>query len=179
MAYVSFLNLRKAIRERLEGVITDARAVTVGRLEDAPHGLPDGETKRRALVTPRFDIPFIRTESHPNGPTIISGVGLVKVFPIIHCFYALPNLVNTADDRDAVVSVAETDGDIIRQALSWRGSLTDTSAAAATGLVSGMLTWIGFEATQESWGEASSDGSGVLRTSHSFEGVVQITQATS
>lgn len=181
MANISYIAIRTAIRERLLGTLTTgARDVTVGRLlGEASHGLDDAERKRRSLSTPRFDISFINSEKHPNGPPITFSVGLVKISIKVLATYSLPAEVLTDLARDQAVSVAETDADIIRQALTWPGCLTSTSASVATGIVSGCLTWLRSEVVREEWGQASTTGSGLLEVEHNFEATVQVTQEQS
>ena len=69
--------------------------------------------------------------------------------------------------NDVLMAAAITDMDVIRQALEYPGNLTQTTAAAATDLVSGMLEHVSSEMGTVL---KIDDGAQKLESKHSFKG---------
>lgn len=180
VAYASFTNIRKAVRERMEAALSSTRDIASGRFDGEYYtNMQDQERRLLSLITPRYDVRIVGASRHESSPTINSTLALMTIELDIICSYALATPAEADDTRDVVRATAEQDADIIRQALTFPNNIDDTSAAAATGLVSGRLEWNGFEVTREEWGEGTDDAMGILETAHHFEGIINIAQAAS
>lgn len=149
---------RTCIREVLEGTIAGVRAITAGALScDIAEGASD-ETILGRLVAHQsaswaaiavaagtdgssglasVKVAFPKSESRTMGPSNVRITGLEVTLTL---FYLLPTSVLGNAGYDAVKSTAELIAATITDAFEWPGKLTTTSAAVATGIVSGVLS---------------------------------------
>lgn len=140
MAYFAADAILTRVREVVEDSAGILRTVTVGRFAgDLSPGLPEQEASRRALVTPRFDVQMRNIDNAKvlntvNRQTLWAVSVRIRV---IRDMYVKHKLYD--DVRDDVVALANQDGDILAQALSYPGNLASTSGGTSTGLVGGKL----------------------------------------
>lgn len=177
MAFIDTLALRTAIREVLQGESGSVRTVTSGRVDGRDYwiGADDSAARARTLVRPKFDIPTIPLEAHPNRFPENCSTRFYLASVTIESEYALPEAILSDEDRDAIRSVAEQDIDIFRQALGWPGNLTQTTGGDPTGLADGFLEWVRTDVVREDWRE----GVQRLVTRHLYRGHVKVDAATS
>ena len=169
MAYIQ----AAALLTRLGEVLTDGlgakRPITGSRFSgDFQEGLADNEIMRRGLAAPRVraDVMVMgRSKSSPpiNGNLIIYDIQVTVTS--VRTITRDEQVDETSNDT--LVAAALVDMDAIRQALEYPGNLTTTAAAAATDLVSGMLSHI-----SSSIGVALEIAGGAqkLESKHTFSG---------
>jgi len=179
MATLATSAITTAIREVIEDGTGSVRTITSGDY------LP-GETSARsvpglshdALIAPRAEVRIVETARHEASPAITGSFQLVALEIEIRLVRSLTTFkLLDHDARQAVYDLAARDGDVLAQALTWPGNLTQTAASAATGLVSGCLRtdW------RSAVGTVEADGSdhGRLVTTHRFTAIAKVALATS
>ena len=169
MAYVAASALITRLREVLEDSRGTLRTVPAARFDgDLPEGLSDDEQMRRGLTAPRIraEIRVMgRSKSSPpiNGNLIIYDIAVTVAS--LRTITRDEQLDETSND--VLMAAALTDMDVIRQALEYPGNLTQTQAAVATDLVSGMLEHVSSEMGAVL---AIDGGAQKLESKHSFKG---------
>jgi hypothetical protein len=160
------------LREVIEDSLGTLRTTPALRFSgDIPEGLTDDEQARRGLTAPRVRVHWGIGARSPSSPPINGNL-------IIYLMTAKITVVRTVsrdeqvddDASDVLAASAMTDMDILRQALEYPGNLTATLAGATTDIVSGMLSWVGWEFTSRR-GSLNS-GAQVLEATHTFTGQV-------
>jgi len=177
MAYIATGNLLVRLREVLEagyGAIRVIPASTYGG--NLPASFSADAEAIRALGVPQVEAEIPEQLRHPSSPPILSNVAyqaITVVVRVVRRLGAVEQLTGSA--RDIVKAAAATDADVIRQTLEYPAQLLTTDAGAATGLVSGMLTWAksttGFATTTD-------DGTAIVRTEHTFTGSLRSVPAS-
>lgn len=177
MAYIGVGNLLIRLREVLEagsGALRVIPAATYGGNLPASFS-PDAEAIR-ALGVPQIEAEVSEGARHPSSPPIFSNVAFQMVnvnVRVVRRLGAVEQLTGSA--RDVVKAAAATDSDVIRQALEYPGQLLTTAAGAATGLVSGLLTWV---KSTTVFATTTDDGTAVVRTDHLFTGSLRSVPAS-
>lgn len=177
MAYVDATAILTAVREALEDAGGTLRTIAATRFDGGLYdGLDVDAQTLRALDTPIAEARLISIDRHPDSPPRMHSMSLLTVnieVDVVRSATLEHKLTDAT--RDTLKGLAAQDSDVIAQALTYPGNLTQTAAAAATNLVSGMLIHEGSSI------EAAFDGATGARitSTHTFRGVVNVTQATS
>lgn len=174
-----------ACRERINGTLTTPapRKIASGMFStDMFEGADDFTAQVRALgmrsagngsgVIPAVTVTASQTEA-PESPSGPSNIAILVLRVVVRAYYDIGVGVELEADFNAIRAQALTDSDLIRQAFLWPGALTQTSAAVATGIVSGILRQSGDARVQRE----SHDTGGLLVTEAEYEGRVVVTQA--
>lgn len=172
MTTIAVNSLMVRLREVLEDGYGSLRTVAAdtygGNLPDALTSMGDSV---RSLGQPQVECLITGIERSPSSPMLLGNAALYKVDVRVRVVRRLSADLSVAEAaRDAVKAAAATDADVIAQVLSKPGNLTATEAAAATGLVSGMLSYRSSSLTVTSVVE---DGSSVIESNHLFQGTIQ------
>jgi hypothetical protein len=176
-------NLLDRLREVLQDARGSLRTIASGTyLGNLPPGLEANEEARRALatLTSGAGVPtesrVVSVKRSSASPPVLGNLALYdievevrQVFP----FVTLTKLDDTT--RDAVQGLAASSADIIAQALSFPGNLLTKQNGASTGLVSGMLAFVG---SDYAWAGTVNPPGGTLTAVHKFKGVVKSAPAT-
>lgn len=175
MANVAYAAIRKRMREILDDGNGLVRTVASSKFDGNYWTGADGWTGQvRALAKPVFAIPTMTTEPAAGRPMQPGSSDIERIAVRVEAEYALPPAASADDDtRDAAVAQAEQDGDIIAQAFGWPGNLTQTEAAAATGIIDGVMSHVQSRPVLEDWDAQR------LVMEHTFRAFVSVTQATS
>lgn len=173
MAVINPTAIRTAIAERLDGTLTNTpRVILPGYLSsDLAPGATDSTVSQRAAVVPSFTIAlsFSRHADRPMGP----GPSWIDAIEVrIRTHYLLGSEALSRVDADVVRSESDQLGYVIRAALEWPGSVAATSAAIATGIVSGCLAHVSSAVVTDSPPQAGQPGGGLYITEHVFTGAV-------
>jgi hypothetical protein len=179
MANLATSAILTAIREVIEDGTGSVRTITSGDYlpgETSARSIPG--LSRDALIAPRAEVRLVETTRSEASPAITGSFQLLALDLEIRLVRSLTTFkLLDHDARQAVHALAALDGDVLAQALTWPGNLTQTAAAAATGLVSGCLRtdW------RSAVGTVEADGSdlGRLITIHRFTAIAQVALATS
>ena len=177
-------NIRLAIREVLQGDTGSIRTMTPGVL--AP-GVWEGQTDQQQKATIldtagglyHFDVRLGPLGHHPATPLSIKGNTRISQLGITIDFWGPLATEAEADQRQTDLAVFENALDDAVQALTYPGNLTQTSSAAATGIVSGCL--VGFDGSSipeidqadEDWGRK------IVHSQLRATAILTISQATS
>jgi len=177
MATADFDAILTAVREVLEDATGTLRtigaAVYQGNLNAS---LSDEEMTLRALNKPLVESRIGAISRNDASPNIFGSLSLLDIEVVVRVVRHLDQAHELDDDiRDDVKALSAADGDVIMQALTFPGNLTQTSGSAATGLVSGMLSYEGSDPPDT---QQEATGS-IITTEHNFSGVVQVTLAVS
>lgn len=179
MATLATSAITTAIREVIEDGTGSVRTITSGDYlpgATAARSIPG--LAHDALIAPRAEVRIVETTRHEASPAITGSFQLVALEIEIRLVRSLTTFkLLDHDARQAVYALAALDGDVLAQALTWPGNLTQTSGATATGLVSGCLRtdW------RSAVGTVEADGSdhGRLVTTHRFTAIAKVALATS
>lgn len=179
MATIAAGAILTRIREVLQDGEGAVRALASGAYAGGLYeSIAENAEAVRALTGPRIGVRFTGLERHPASPPRMGSVQLLALeveVTVARHFGAAEALDDTA--RDALQALAMADGDALQQALGWPGNMTATTGGAATGLVSGCLTYEGSDEGEIRYGQEGQDG--VIRTTHSFSGICRVETATS
>jgi hypothetical protein len=167
-----------AIRDVLENAHGSARTITSGTYLGQMHEALAGRTEAvRALVKPRAEARIVETARHPQALPEPGNVQLVALTIEVRIVRVVAGEVGLKDDlRDEVRGLAAEDGDVLRRALGFPGNLAQTAAAAATGLVSGMLRYQRSAAGPIAATVADGVSGMRIETRHLFTGTARVTQ---
>ena len=160
--------IRQAIREVLEGTTGSVRTVTAGKfLSGVFEGQTDLQQRSRALrktADPenpewvhRFDVRLGRMTNHESTPVAAIGNHRIVSLPVTISVTTHTQARILDDRRDEVLALINSDLDTAVQALTWPGNLTQTFAAVATNIVSGLMLgpegngYPSLEVTEEDW----------------------------
>ena len=176
MAYAGGTTILRAVRQRLTaGLFPNVRQPVPGTYEPGTHEAQSArERSTRAIVVPRVEACIASVERHPAAPPTICDRYLVRMSVEVRLVrhFALLESVRV-EDRERMRGEAATDADVIRQALTWPGSLGVDAGGDPTGLVSRCLVY-----TSSDVGEIESTGdmNGTLTTTHELTGTVLVEQ---
>ena len=167
-----------AIREVLEDDAGTLRTLGTRFFGGLFGDIDDDEASLRAMERPIVEATITGRRRHPSSPSRMGSYKLEEIDVTVRVIRHL-NADHALDDdrRDDVKALAINDGDLIAQALTYPGNLTQTAAAAPTNLCTGCLS-----ETEEGTTVARvklTDTGRLIETEHVFVGVVQATQATS
>lgn len=172
---ISMTNIVTAVEELIEGTIGSVRTISAGDFQaDTYYQGQDDDAKAVAtLVKKSFDV--VPNGQERTDATLSERHSLVIIRVFIRLLVAYrTNAQVVAAQRKAVRNLAHEDAESIRQALSYPGNLTQTSGAAATNLISGLLQKDGpLQVVREDW------DANLYETQHDYIGLVQCTMATS
>lgn len=177
MAVGAFANILTAIREVIEDSTGSVRTAPSNRFRGGLYsGLDRDAGTLRALGAPIVETEIVRRVRSESGCVVNSNVQLRDIEVEVRVIRSI-TLTSKIDDatRDAAKAAALADGDYIDQALTWPGNLTQTSAAGATGLISGMLVYVDSDATVE----ADEETGARIITTHRFTGTTNVATAVS
>ena len=143
--------LTTAIAEILTGSIGATRTVPAGTyLEGVHDGSNEAQMNQRSLVKPRFAIRLENPKrSGAVGPSTADRV-IIEMGVKITFTYLAPQEILTAGRRE-IEATAIDNAETARRALEWPGNLTQTSAATATGLISGCLVYDAGRQARVNW----------------------------
>lgn len=147
--------IRTAIREVLEGSLGSVRTVPAGTVaRGAQQGRSVTSRQAQSLVTPRYDVRIESLSPHPSTPVgAIGSHRLDDATVTIEFAYKLSSTI-LDDQRDELRDQVMDDLDVCWQALARPGNLTQTSAAVATNIISGLLhSPSSIEVLDENWDE--------------------------
>lgn len=172
MSTISTAALQIRLREVIEagfGTTRTIAAATYGG--NLPEEFSAQGDSVRAVAKPQAEALIEAIRRSPSSPSIVSNVALYEVDVRVRVVRRLTaDQQVTAAARDTVKAAAAGDADVLVQALSWPGNLTQTQAGAATGLRSGMLA---YRESQTTVRPAVDDGASVIETNHLFTGLMQ------
>ncbi len=182
MSYASAA-IRTSIKELLQGSIGTTRTVSSGKFRYGVfEGQPLGAQQAKAIntsYTSRFDIKLRQMVDHGATPMSIKSSFSVARFSIEIPIVTTLRSTAQETERDTDLALVASDCDVAIQALCYPGNLTQTSAAVATGIVSGLM--VGPEGTgRPHWESVEEDWENhLLRSRISGSVSVVISQAVS
>lgn len=141
----------RAVEEVCLGTLGTIRTQTDGLLRDAYAAIDDVTLAQRAVVSRRFEIEIVSSDrTGVVGPPSADRAVVAYDLRIAVVVTTLSEV--EADLRRAVRGLCANIADRTRQALLWPGNLTQTTAAVATGLISGCLAKVGpARVTRDDW----------------------------
>jgi len=144
---IEVARIRTAIDELLVGTIGTTRKVTAGTVSQGHERAWEG----LSLIGPRYDLFFGALVNHPSTPlSALANYRVVNLPVTITLYFHFPSAA-TEDNRNTVRANIYSVCDMIIQALGMPNNLRQTSAALATGIVSGMLTNLQTTTPREDW----------------------------
>lgn len=150
MATLNAQAIRTAIRECLTGTLAGTRAPTAGYASDDMFtGADDYVKAMRSIIKPTFDVRIDSIKRQEDTPNEITNLRLYELSITVTTTYKSEDPVLGVTLYEEIKADAETDVDIFMRALGWPGALTQTAAAAETGLVSGLLRNTGSVVTND------------------------------
>ena len=178
----------QAIMTRLREVLEDARGTLrtipatlyTGKL---PPGLDVNEEARRAIpslvagtLVPT-EARITRVARSAASPPVIGNLALYDLAIEVRQVFPVSSREKLDDDyRDTFMGIAAASADIIAQALMYPGNLTTTQSGSATGIVSGMLSFVD---SSYSWLGTVNGAGMTLQVIHKFKGIARSAPATS
>ena len=170
------------MREVLESGAGTLRTIASGLMTDLPPGLTDEEQSRRGLVPLATGAGFpvsariVSVKRSLSSPPVIGNIALYDIEAEVAMVYPIVTKVTlTTSMRDQAFGIAASHADKVAQALGYPGNLTQTTAGASTGLVSGLLSYVG---SSYAWAGDAGKG-GTLTARHRFKGIAQSAPAVS
>ncbi len=178
MANVAAAAIFTAIREVIEDATGSIRTIPAARFNGGLYtGLERGAGTFRALAAPIVETEIVSDTRNEATPPVNCSRAIRDLMIEITVVRQIEGPHKLDDDtRDAAKAAAAVDTDLIRQALTLPGNLTQTAAATATNLISGSLI---FEEPSETEVQLDGETGGRIVTLHRFKGIADITQATS
>lgn len=178
MAYVAAAAIQKCVREVLQSAKGSLRAITAGTyLGEFPEGESDMDGARATVVGARVEAKMLSMKRSPSSPPVIGNLALYEIEWRVRVQRLLDRTSQIDDNvRDAVKALAFQDADVLAQALGFPGNLTTTTAGTATGIVSGLLSYV--DSSSDIRGPVD-DGASIIETDHRFTCVVRSAPATS
>jgi len=179
MANINVAAIITRVREIVDDAAGSLRTIASARFgESFAVEMTSTEQSRKAVSGPKYDVRLVSTERHPSNPPVSGSTMIYTVHVEVTVARHLNVSHATIDaNRDTILSAAIEDADYLCQALTYPGSMTQTSAAVATGLASGCLLFDGSSSEivlNEAGGHAS-----LVRAVHKFHGIAVVITATS
>jgi hypothetical protein len=167
MAYIAAGPIQTRVRQVLEQAAGSLRTISAGSyIGGFPEGDDDMEGARAAVEGARVEARVLSVRRSPASPPIIGNVSLYEMRWRIKVQRLLDRTTQIDDAiRDAVKALAFQDADVLCQALGYPGNLATTTAGTATGIVSGMLSYL--ESSSDVRGPID-DGASIIETDHLF-----------
>lgn len=172
MTTISTAALHVRLREVLEAGFGSVRTITADTYGgNLPEEFSAQGDSVRAVAKPQTEALVEAIRRSPSSPSSMSNVALYEIDVRVRVVRRLTadQQVN-ATARDLVKAAAAGDADVVVQALTWPGNLTQTQAGTATGLRSGMLA---YRESQTVVKPAVDDGASIVETNHLFTGLMQ------
>ncbi len=178
MAYVAAAAIQKRVREVLQSAAGSLRTITAGTyLGEFPEGDSDMDSARATVVGARVEAQVLSVKRSPSSPPVIGNLALYEMEWRVRVQRLLDRTSQIDDTlRDAVKALAFQDADVLAQALGFPGNLSTTTAGTATGIVSGLLSYV--DSSSDIRGPVD-DGASIIETDHRFTCVVRSAPATS
>lgn len=177
MAQLAAAAILTRVREVVEEAAGSVRIITADTYRPGAHeALGEDAASTQALVKPRAEARFTSIEPHGARPAEQGSFTLygLELEVTVTRFIGTEHMI-LDDVRTTLRAVAAEDASRLAQALGWPGNLTQTSAAVATGLVSGMLRYVNSEIGDL---ETVEGQNGRIVTVHTFTGVAQVATPT-
>ncbi len=178
MATIQSAAIFTRIREVIESSAGALRTVPSARfLGDLQEGMDVTEEMRRALEKPRVHVSLVGMARNEASPPLNGNISILDLnfeIRVVRTFTTLEQISDSS--ADALMALTLTDADILRQALEYPGNLTQTAAAAATDIVSGLMRY-----QSSKWRKAGEVNAGAqrLETVHQFSAIAISRPATS
>lgn len=176
--------LEARMREVIEDAAGTLRTITAGRyIGGLAPGLDVNEEARRGLGV-NVDGTKVPTEARvsavrrsPASPPTMGNLALYEIDVEVRSVYPYTSITKLSDDgRSSLSGLAAASADRIAQAFGYPGNLLTTSGGQATGLVSGLLSYVGSSMT---WKGTVNGAGGTLEAIHRFKGVAKSAPAVS
>jgi len=172
-----------AVLTAIRGVLVDnngnVRTVGANRFRGEMFATSDDAAKNVIVSKPRVEARIASIEPHPARPLRMGSFTLYNIGVEILTIRDISGAEELIDSRrDDVRALAANDADLIAQAVEYAGAsgnLAQTAGASPTGLVSGVLTYVGSDMGDIVVGAAGSR----IESTHKFTGVVNASMATS
>ena len=130
-----------AVRDVVEDAAGSARTISSGRFEGGLYeDLSDDEKSRRSAYLPRVETSIVAIDKHPTDYHVMGTLRLYRIAVDVSVTrHADLEHKLTDSVRDDLMGLATQDVDILVQALTYPGNLTQDNDSNATGLVSGRM----------------------------------------
>jgi hypothetical protein len=178
MAYIAASAIQTRVREVLQEAAGALRTITAATFGgDLTEGVGDAELARRGVTIARIEAREVGMSRSASSPPVIGNLALYDSEWSIKVVRTLDRTTQIDDDtRDAVKALAMKDGDVVAQALGFPGNLTTTTAGTATGIVSGLMTYVSSSSAVRG---GVNDGASIIETDHRFTAILRAAPATS
>lgn len=178
MAYIAAAAIQTRIREVLQSNAGTLRKITASTFGgDLTEGVSDSELARRGVTIARIEARMVGMGRSKSSPPVIGNLALYDSEWNVRVVRTMDRTTQIDDTtRDAVKALALLDGDVLAQGLGFPGNLTTTTAGTATGIVSGLMTYV--DSSSEVRGSVD-DGASVIETDHRFTAILRAVPATS
>jgi len=172
------------MREVLEEARGTLRTIAAGTYEgNLPPGLDLNEEARRALVLFNGGGVGAPTEARITSvkrsaasPPVIGNLALYDIEAEVRQVFPFVSANKLTDSlRDATQGLAVAAADVIAQAFTYPGNLLTTQGGDSTGIVSGLLAYVG---SSYEWKGQVNDAGGTLEARHRFKGIARSSPAT-
>lgn len=181
--------IRDAVRDVLHGDVGSVRTVAADTwLYGTFDGMGDMAERSQALSGDaganddpphRFNVTLGRLTAHEASPVAAIGSYRIGLVPVDIDIVTHTKSKAQQTERNSAIARVRNDGDTAVQALAFPGNLAVTAAAAATGVLSGMLVGPGGEGTPEHEVVAEEWDRNIIRSRIRGAALISITQATS
>ena len=169
------------MREVIEGATVTLRGISANTYgTNLPDGLDVNEEARRTMigsdgVRVMMEASIPRMERSPASPPVIGNLALYDIYPEVRVvvLYSAPATL-TGALRDSLRGLVVSAGDVLAQAFGFPGNLTTTTGGEATGLVSGLLAFVGGSAQARA---VTNQPGGVYEAVYKFKGVLRVAPA--
>lgn len=178
MAYIAASAIQKRLREVLQSAAGSLRTISAGTyIGGFPEGDGDMENAQAAVEGARIEARVMSVSRSPASPPIIGNVSLYQMRVRVRVQRLLSRDTQVDDTvRDGVKALAFRDADVLCQALGFPGNLSTTTAGTATGIVSGLLSYV--DSSSDVRGPID-DGASIIETDHNFTCTVRGAPAVS
>lgn len=169
MAYLASEAIITRVKEVCDSNFGQIRKIPAGSYTGDWHNeLTIDEQVRRASINPRFDVTLGGIRPNPASPPTTGNLFIYDLDLVVMVARHMWLSEQLTEIRDQVFALAMQDADILRQALTYTGNLTQTEAGDATGLASGRLEWVESNQAEVEYAPA---GGAAVKTIHNFTGV--------
>lgn len=178
MAYLAAGPIQTRIRQVLEQAAGSLRTITAGTyLGDFPEGEDDMGSARAVVTGARVEARVTSVKRSPSSPPVVGNLALYELEVRVRVQRLIDRTAQINDTlRDTAKALSFQDADVLAQALGFPGNLSTTTAGTATGIVSGLLSYV--DSSVDVRGPLD-DGASIIETDHRFTCVARSTPATS
>lgn len=180
MALATYGAALTAIREVLDDAAGSLRTISATRFADTLHdGLSDDELARRGtFAAVPFRVSLGNFRRHPASPPINGNINLIAFdVDVVTARTITPLEQADADAMATLTALAAEDGDAVRQALETPPNLDTTVAGTATNICGSCLRYMRSNPPRIVTGSPPAKAQR-HETTHRFEGVIKVFQAT-